>query len=554
MLFQTPEFVVLLLAVLVAILTLQSRRQQQWLLLVASYVFYGWWDVRFLVLILLSSLIDYAAALGIRGIRLSVARRVRISLGFFGFAALCLAVDWPAIQGASPGPLPADLFGFHWVGARSALLTCGLFAVAGPLLYELAIRAEERRRARIFVTTSIVANLGVLGFFKYYDFFRDNWIGFADFLGIEAAPPGLSVALPVGISFYTFQTMSYTIDVYRNQVQPERSLLRIALYVAYFPQLVAGPILRPAAFLPALGAAWTLRSDNLRRGFNLALIGLCKKVLIADRVAPLVDFIFEDPATTPSLVVMLGAVLFAVQIYCDFSGYTDIARGISRMFGVEIPLNFDFPYFSRSITEFWRRWHITLSTWLRDYLYIPLGGNRIGQSRTYLNLMATMVLGGLWHGASWNFVIWGAYQGGLLCLNRWLAATLGQRPAIAGWLGSRTGSFFSWALTLYLTLIGWIIFRVGDPDKLASALEAFVWFDGRLEVTALGQGNAAPFDAALALFAFVVLHAVGRFWRSWTEILDGIPPRALPLVYGVVGMLLFFLWPASNAQFIYFQF
>jgi D-alanyl-lipoteichoic acid acyltransferase DltB (MBOAT superfamily) len=393
MLFQTPEFLVLFCIVLLAIASIRTPARQQWLVLLASYVFYGWWDVRFLVLIALSSIVDYAAALGIRGQRLSWRSRLRISGSFLVFSVGCLAFDWPAFA-------DTGLRGASWPGMRPALFACLGFSLAGPLLYELAIGAPEQRRRRVFLTTSVVANLGVLGFFKYYDFFRGNWVGIGHWLGVDWAPPALAVALPVGISFYTFQTMSYTIDVYRGHAEPETSLRRLALYVAYFPQLVAGPILRPSQFFPALAQAWQLHPAALSSGFHLILVGLCKKVLIADRIAPLVNFIFEDPASNPSIVIMLGAAMFAVQIYCDFSGYTDIARGISRMFGIEIPLNFDFPYFSRSITEFWRRWHISLSSWLRDYLYIPLGGNRHGVGLTYFNLMATMVLGGLWHGAS----------------------------------------------------------------------------------------------------------------------------------------------------------
>jgi D-alanyl-lipoteichoic acid acyltransferase DltB (MBOAT superfamily) len=337
-------------------------------------------------------------------------------------------------------------------------------------------------------------------------------------------------------------------------VEPERSLLRLALYVAYFPQLVAGPILRPAQFLPALEKSWSLHRAAILSGFHLVLVGLFKKVLIADRIAPLVDLIFSDPGTAPSVVVMLGAAMFAVQIYCDFSGYTDIARGVSRMFGIEIPLNFDFPYFSRSITEFWRRWHISLSSWLRDYLYIPLGGNRLGVGRTYFNLLATMVLGGLWHGAAWNFVLWGAYQGGLLALNRWLAERTAHMDRLNTRLGSRLGQTLSWAVTLYLTLLGWIIFRVSDPVKLRTAVEGFVLFDGRLELGAMGLGNAAPFGAAVAFGVFAVMHAIGRFWKRWPDALDALSPRLLPVVYAALGMLFFFLWPTESAPFIYFQF
>ncbi len=289
-------------------------------------------------------------------------------------------------------------------------------------------------------------------------------------------------------------------------------------------------------------------------GFNLMLVGLFKKVLIADRVGPLADYILDDPVGRPTIVIMLGATLFAIQIYCDFSGYTDMARGVSRMFGIEIPLNFNFPYFSRSITEFWRRWHISLSSWLRDYLYISLGGNRGGTASTYFNLMATMVLGGLWHGAAWNFVIWGAYQGGLLCLNRVLSNVIERSEALSRMTDTRLAQFLAWAFTLYLTLLGWIIFRVTDFEKLMSATSTYVLFDGNFQIAATGLGNASPFSAVLAMGVFIVLHATGFFTRNWPDVLDKLGAPNRMLVYAIVGVLLFFGWPTGSTPFIYFQF
>jgi D-alanyl-lipoteichoic acid acyltransferase DltB (MBOAT superfamily) len=550
MLFQTVEFAILILVVLLGIGAVRQRERQHALLLVASYVFYGWWDVRFLILLLLSSVIDYSVALGIRGRRLSNRELARMSALVLGAGLVFLGPDWPALQsGAGLGLGPA-----RWQGAGAALGLVAAFALAGPLLYAACFRLPERARRRAFLLTSVASNLGILGFFKYFDFFRGNLVGLGHWLGADVALPALDVALPVGISFYTFQTLSYTIDVYRGRIQPEPSLARLALYVAYFPQLVAGPILRPAQFLPALAQAWTLRAPQLTSGFNLALVGLAKKVLIADRVGPLADVILDDPVGRSSVVVIYGAALFAVQIYCDFSGYTDIARGVSRIFGVEIPLNFDFPYFSRSITEFWRRWHISLSTWLRDYLYISLGGNRRGISRTYANLMTTMVLGGLWHGAAWNFVIWGAYQGALLCANRWLADRVARSATASRWLGSRVGAVLSWAITLYLTLLGWLIFRISDPSELLAAVRSFVVFDFRTDVAGTSLGLAAPFSATLAFLAFAALHATGRFWQRWPAALDETPPSRLFALYVLMGIAFFLLWPAGERPFIYFQF
>jgi D-alanyl-lipoteichoic acid acyltransferase DltB (MBOAT superfamily) len=399
-----------------------------------------------------------------------------------------------------------------------------------------------------------VVNLGLLAFFKYFNFFIDSIDTVVAQSGIEWAAPMLKVTLPVGISFYTFQTMSYTIDVYRGDIAPERSLLRVALFVAYFPQLVAGPIIRPQHFLPALERSWEITGASMRAGMNLAMVGLFKKVLIADNVAPLVDTIFGFPEGQSSIVVMLGTALFAIQIYCDFSGYTDIARGISRMFGVEIPLNFNFPYFSTSIIDFWRRWHISLSSWLRDYLYIPLGGSRGSGFSTYANLMITMALGGLWHGASWNFVIWGVYQGALLCINRVFRAIVPSESVIEKLLESKIGTIVRWGVTMYFWMLGWLIFRVTDFSDLYYCAKKYVLFDANLSLGGVGIGRGDPFTAMLAAALFAMLHLGSFFSKRWDERLNSMHWALRALMYIVITMLFFYGWPSQSAAFIYFQF
>jgi alginate O-acetyltransferase complex protein AlgI len=554
MLFQTPEFLVLIFVVIAGLLLIRRIELQQYFVLAVSYVFYGWWDVRFLLLLLVSSILAYTTALGIEGVQLTTRelRRLTATLaaGTIGF----LVINWPMIQGRELAAPDASLWLANWTGHRTGTALALVIAFCIPLLYSACSRLPDHKRRRVFMLGSVVGNLAILGFFKYFNFFRDNWVGVADLFGYEASLPELSIALPVGISFYTFQTLSYTLDVYRGDIKPERSLRRLALFVAYFPQLVAGPILRPTHFLPSLDKLWVLREPAIRSGFHLILVGLFKKVLIADRIAPLSNLIFESPEAQPSVVIMYGALLFTVQIYCDFSGYTDIARGIGRMMGIDIPLNFDFPYFSRSVTEFWRRWHISLSSWLRDYLYISLGGNRRGPTHTYFNLMATMVLGGLWHGAAWNFVIWGAYQGILLCLNRIASNMIDERSSLAGWFETKTAAVLTWAFTFYLTVLGWIIFRISDPNALAAAVSSYVFFDGRFEVTSLGLGNAAPFSTTLVFVLFIALHAIGYFWRRWPEALDRAPAKIQTAAYCALGFVFFFLWPSERAPFIYFQF
>ncbi|HEY4308551.1 MAG TPA: MBOAT family O-acyltransferase [Pirellulales bacterium] len=554
MLFQTYEFLILMLVVLAGIVILRQARAQHWMLLVASYVFYAWWDVRFLILLLLTSMIDFSAALGIYGVQLSWRERIRLSVLLIVGAYLTLGLNWPAVQGGQTQLTVAEFFQPGWAHAPQAIAVIAAFAVIGPMVYSLYFRLSENGRRNAFLATSMIANLVILGFFKYFNFFSDNLVGLGHILGFNWTPPALDVALPVGISFYTFVTMSYGIDAYRGDIVPERSFLRMALFVSYFPHLVAGPIIRPEQLLPTLHEPWKLSPERLLSGFHLTAVGMVKKVLIADSIAPLVEVILGHPAGQPSLLIWIGTALFAVQIYCDFSGYTDVARGVSRMVGVELPLNFNFPYFSTSIIEFWRRWHISLSSWLRDYLYIPLGGGRASLPRIYFNLLTTMVLGGLWHGASWNFVMWGTYQGLLLCINRFFneyKATSAKLTALFERPGMKV---VCWVVTMYFVLLGWLIFRVTNLHDLLYAMRAFVLFDGQMNLTSLGLGLGTPVIALLAFLVFVVLHTSSYFAIRWSELLDRLPSPALTAAYVLLGLLFFIAWPSQNAPFIYFQF
>ena len=381
-----------------------------------------------------------------------------------------------------------------------------------------AIEAEQRdARRRTLLIVSLTANLGLLGFFKYYDFFAST-IG----------APVAGVLLPIGISFYTFHTMSYTIDVYRREIPASRSPLDFALFIAFFPVLVAGPILRAKQFLPQL------QQQRVTLQFSpsilfLFLRGLAKKVLVADNVARLVDNVFYDPSPWPSVVIWIATLGFAVQIYCDFSGYSDMARALARLFGFEIPLNFDHPYAAANPREFWRRWHISLSTWLRDYLYIPLGGNRHHHIR---NLMITMILGGLWHGASWNFVLWGAMHGLLLAL----------------------GSRMPRVLFYYSLLLTWIAFRVRDFDAMFLAMRKFVFFDFDFDLAHLGL-TGLFFLTTIALIAtFFALHAWSARRGDLDERLARLPFAAQAAACALLGAALVLFWPNENAPFIYFQF
>jgi alginate O-acetyltransferase complex protein AlgI len=423
-----------------------------------------------------------------------------------------------------------------------------LYCTLNDYLLGLAIgRAQSAASRRRWLVFSLFTNLGVLAIFKYANFFVDTVNDSAAWFGMHALLPALHVTLPVGISFYTFHSMGYNIDVYRGRTQPERSFLRFAIYVAFFPQLVAGPILRAGQFLPQLARHVGLDAAKLRSGLHLFLVGLVKKVAVADNVSPLVDHVFGSPQGFSSLVIWVATACFAIQIYCDFSGYTDMARGASRMMGFEIPPNFHYPYLARTITDFWRRWHISLSSWLRDYLYIPLGGNRQGTLATYRNLLLTMGLGGLWHGASWNFVLWGLYQGGWLAVER--ALGIGE-PRTEG----RLRSALRWAFCQYLVLLGWVFFRVSNPADLAYGLHKFVIPDFSLQVTDVGLGNFNPFVVAGVLVGFAVAHTTSFRLGGIAGWLDTRGPWTRAAVWVASVVLLIVLWPSEQTAFIYFQF
>jgi alginate O-acetyltransferase complex protein AlgI len=311
--------------------------------------------------------------------------------------------------------------------------------------------AKTRSRAKLFVTLSVVFNLTLLGFFKYFNFFLDNvnWL-----FGQHASH--WNIILPAGISFYLFQTMSYTIDLYRKRIKVEKGFLEFAFFVSFFPQLVAGPIVRAKEFLFQAHKEARVTREKIEEGVQIFLQGVVKKVLVANSLAIFVDAVFANPGIFSSGTLWLAVVAYAIQIFCDFSGYSDMAIGIARMLGYDLVLNFDLPYLSTSVTEFWRRWHISLSRWIRDYIYIPLGGNRKGKARQYVNLLITMFLGGLWHGASWNFVIWGGLHGVALAVEKIIG--------FPEWVQRRFLRPVGWALTMLFVLVTWVFFRARSFD------------------------------------------------------------------------------------------
>ena len=364
----------------------------------------------------------------------------------------------------------------YWNAAYLVLLaTPSLIDYACALRIDAASDPAVRKR---WLLVSIATNLGLLGYFKYANFFLDN---VALLVGREV--PHLDVVLPVGISFYTFKTLSYTIDVYRGDLPVCRSLWRYAMFVTYFPELVAGPIVRASVFLPQMGRSLRPSLARAAVGSQLVLLGVTKKLVVADRLSGFVDPVFAQPDAFSPATVASAVVAYSLQIYCDFSGYSDIAIGVSKIIGFDLPENFNMPYLATSIADFWRRWHITLSQWLRDYLYIPLGGNRRGPARTYVNLMVTMLLGGLWHGASWTFVFWGLLHGAALVVHRvWSERRGGARAPFGGVIG--------WLATYVFVCIAWIFFRAPD---FASALVMV------RKVTGLAPGGVEWFYAPLVM-------------------------------------------------------
>lgn len=439
----------------------------------------------------------------------------------------------------------ASYFFYCWWDWRFA----GLLVAVTLINYygSRAIDAGIQKKASLWVC--IAGNLLILGFFKYYNFFADSLAALLLPLGMSAPLPVLSIILPIGISFYTFQSIAFLVDVYRGGVSPPRSFITVAAFTSFFPQLLAGPIERAENMLPQYQKKRVVTRHMLAQGTLLIFIGLFKKIAIADTVAAEVNTVFNSIETTSWPELVGGLWYFTIQLYCDFSGYSDIARGIARLLGFELMLNFNQPFLSRNITEYWRRWHISLSNWLRDYLYIPLGGNRSGSVKIYRNILITMLFCGLWHGANWTFVIWGAINGLYLAAHRLLfrGGSSAKRQITHGvW---PTIKYICSAFLLFnALLIPWLFFRANSVTDALAYLRGIIFLQGALEAHGFYFCKLAFFVALVLLIdipQYISRDHTALLKRHWA--VQG-------LIYGIMLILIILLAPYDEIPFIYFQF
>jgi alginate O-acetyltransferase complex protein AlgI len=443
--------------------------------------------------------------------------------------------------------LAASLFFYAWWDWRFL----GLLALTILIDFyasHAVFRARSHKKKKQWMLLSVISNISVLVVFKYSNFFVSSFAAVLTKIGFSVHLPTLAFVLPIGISFYTFMSMAYVIDVYRGDLEPTPQLFDFALFVCYFPHLVAGPILRAPQLLPQLTHERRIKLEQIRDGIALIVIGLVRKVVIADILAGFVNEAFSKMSSLGSGDLILRMYLFAIQLYGDFAGYSDIARGVSKLFGIELNLNFATPYLSQNITEFWRRWHISLSSWLRDYVYIPLGGNRKGKFRTYLNNFLTMLIGGLWHGANWTYVIWGALNGIYLAVHKAYLDLTGKQPDRN--IEKPRWTFFTpFKIFFIFTLaaFAFIIFRSPDFATAWNYISGMFSFHGG--ITAIGS---TIYIIPFVLLAFILDAAQYTGWGE--ELIRRIPLWKRALVFGTLFAFVLAAGIDKSQPFIYFQF
>ena len=428
-------------------------------------------------------------------------------------------------------------------------------------------KTSEPLRRKLYLALSLTVNLGVLFTFKYFNFFRDSLNEVFNYVDAPYSVPYLDVLLPVGISFYTFQTLSYTIDVYRGKKEPERHFGIFALYVAFFPQLVAGPIERATRLLPQFYKPHRFDYERVVSGLQLIMWGFFKKLVIADRLAVMVNMVYNDATQYSGFPLILATYLFAFQIFCDFSGYSDIAIGAARIMGIDLMLNFRQPYFAQSISEFWKRWHISLSTWFRDCLYIPLGGNRVTLWRWQLNLLIVFLVSGLWHGANWTFVIWGALHGGYLIAEIWLSMLWGKLSHFFDykkWGGQASPlsrikilSILKILIVFHLVVFAWIFFRANSISDAFYIVQHLLVFKPAQSLAYTVNVLFPRNDLLVALLAIIMMESI-HFVQERGDIWQFLKPKPIYLrwaFYYVIFFMLIFLGEfSSHEEFVYFQF
>lgn len=473
MIFNSATFLVFLPIVLFLYWSIKDKSivYQNVLLLIASYIFYGWWDWRFLSLIAFSTIVDYYI-----GIKIS--------------------------------------------------------------------EASEKQKKQFFLYISLFVNLGLLGFFKYYNFFVSSFVESLDLMGIQFDTWTLNIILPVGISFYTFQTLSYSLDIYKGKIKPTKDFISFAVFVSFFPQLVAGPIERAKHLLPQFLNKRVFSYENAMMGVTLITYGFFKKIVIADRLAIYVNSVYGDLDNANTISLILAVIFFSFQIYADFSGYSLIARGISKLLGFDLMVNFNRPYLAANIADFWRRWHISLSTWFRDYVYIPLGGNRVTTARNFYNLMVVFLVSGLWHGANWTFVIWGGLHG--LFQVVYVSYQKKSKPNISA---SKLSKVLSIIFVFTLVSFAWIFFRAPTFSDAILYISKILQLDFSLNLIQIFAGNGPlnltiSFLVILLLYLSYLLPSNLNLKKNSNYILFNVITIMLIILIGVNG----------KSEFIYFQF
>ena len=443
---------------------------------------------------------------------------------------------------------------FFWFASGWHFLLLALSTVNDWVAGKKISSSDDDVVRKRWLKFSLTVNLGLLAIFKYLDFLIESFNVVS--LKIPGSPElsTLGIILPVGISFYTFQTMSYTIDIYRKKSEPYEKMVNFACYASFFPQLVAGPIVRADEFKKQIDSPMEINPLAIRLGLTLIIFGIFKKLVIGDNIALHVNHIFSDGIPLDNIfLVWWGSLCFGIQIYCDFSAYTDIAIGSAYLFGITLPENFDTPYAARSPQDFWRRWHISLSTWLRDYLYIPLGGSRGGKRTLVIAIMGTMLLGGLWHGASWNFILWGLIHGILLLIHRYITTTKWNKRIKQRF--ARSHLFTSWLLTQYFVFMTWLIFRLEDTNMMWRSLKTFVGYDVDWDFDA--AWDSLP-EIKILTCVFVIMFIFGHGFSGKIGGFKHWFGKQNPVVWGLLsGIFLsatFLYRPAETVDFIYFRF